>query len=79
MFKCYYITHYIPLIQNIPDDLKDLIRGMLVVNSCDRLTFRKIYEHPWLRQVDNVQYEASDVPSEWSSVILQESIRDNTE
>ncbi len=38
--------------EDISEEARDLLRGLLEINPKKRLTYRQIYKHPWLRSMD---------------------------
>ena len=71
MYKLY--TNLISVI--FTDDLKDIIIVCLSKNPEDRPTIKEIYQHSWMTvDHDEEDYVTSDVASDWSSVMPQESI-----
>lgn len=45
---------------------------MLKKDPKERLTYEKIFEHPWMNKIHEMEYEPSDISSEWESVIIQD-------
>lgn len=39
--------------KNIPDDLKDLIRKILIKDPSNRITLKEIFQHPWYQRMES--------------------------
>ena len=38
--------------EDISEEARDLLRGLLEIDPRKRLSYRRIYKHPWLKQLD---------------------------